>query len=141
MLLFDVSYLRALLSQEPEIFLRGRVDLKLFQKKFQVSATSGTWVTRRLKMAISANLVHLYGWQVRFSEISCTSTMLLVLCSSVVQDVTTWSQMFLPCVDSLQDQLVTVGVGIAACQPRDIHIYVLAQPNVCICTCIYIYIF
>ena len=69
-----------------------------------------------------STFVCFYGWQVRFSEISCTSTMLLVLCSSVVQDVTTWSQMFLPCIDSLQDQLVTVRVGMAACQPPDRYI-------------------
>ena len=69
--------------------------------------------------------VYYYSWQVGFSEISSTSTMLLVLCSSVVQDVTTWSQMFLPWIDSLQDQLVTLGAGMAACQLPDIYIYIL----------------
>ena len=67
-------------------------------------------------------LIDLYilcNWQVGFSEISYTSTMLLVLCSSVVQHVPTWPQMSLPCIDSLQDQLVTVRVVMEACQPPD----------------------
>ena len=43
-----------------KIFLWSRVDLKLFQKNFQVSTISGTWLTRGLKMAKMAILFILY---------------------------------------------------------------------------------
>ena len=41
-------------------FLWSRVHLKMYQKKFEVSTISGTWLTRGLKMAKMAILLHLY---------------------------------------------------------------------------------
>ena len=43
-----------------KFFLWSRVDLKFFQKNFQVSTISGTWLTRGLKMAKLVILLHLY---------------------------------------------------------------------------------
>ena len=40
--------------------LWSRVHLKMYQKKFEVSTISGTWLTRGLKMAKMAILLHLY---------------------------------------------------------------------------------
>ena len=41
-------------------FLWCRVHLKIYQKYFEVFPTSGTWVTRGLKIGISAILIDLY---------------------------------------------------------------------------------
>ena len=58
--IFDVSYLRNPLTEELKNFLWSRVHLKMYQKKFEVSTISGTWLTRGLKMAKMAILLHLY---------------------------------------------------------------------------------
>ena len=43
-----------------KIFLWCRVHLKIYQKNFEVFPTSGTWVTRGLKIGISAILIDSY---------------------------------------------------------------------------------
>ena len=43
-----------------KIFLWCLAYLKMYQKKFEVSTISGTWLTRGLKMAKMAILLHLY---------------------------------------------------------------------------------
>ena len=43
-----------------KFFLWSRVHLKMYQKKIEVSTSSGTWLTRGLKMAKMAILLHLY---------------------------------------------------------------------------------
>ena len=43
-----------------KIFLWCRVHLKIYQKNFEVFPTSGTWITRGLKIGISAILIDLY---------------------------------------------------------------------------------
>ena len=43
-----------------KIFLWGHVHLKMYQKKFEVSTISGTWLTRGLKMVNMAILLQSY---------------------------------------------------------------------------------
>ena len=66
--IFDLSYLRNPLTQELEFFLWCRVHLKMYQKKFQVSTTSGTWFGTTLEIAILAISFVLYIIQAGKSE-------------------------------------------------------------------------
>ena len=120
---FDVSYLRNPLTQELKFFFVESCPSQVVPKIFSSFYDFGNMANERPQNGENGHFitfVYYYSWQVGFSEISYTSTMLLVLCSSVVQHVPTWPQMSLPCIDSLQDQLVTVRVVMEACQPPDI---------------------
>ena len=71
-------------------FLWCRVHLKIYQKYFEVFPTSGTWVTRGLKIWISAILIDLYisiaskPQYVGCTAIYSTCNMPFLVCSSVV---------------------------------------------------------